>query len=90
MPNSYSRKSTTFSPRWVATSRAPAEMNWVEGNLLVTMATVLGGLDVAARASKTVAGTVLLGSGPKGFTEKCISYLARCGMPNELWISIFW
>jgi hypothetical protein len=30
---------------------APADWNWAEGNLLVTMATVFGGFEVAASAS---------------------------------------
>jgi hypothetical protein len=61
---------------------APADWNCADGNLLVTMATVLGGLEVAASDSKTVVGTVRFGSGPKAAVGKCISYLARCGMPN--------
>jgi hypothetical protein len=57
--------------------------------LLVTIATVFGGFAVAATASKTTAGTVLLGSGPNGAAGNCISYFARCGMPKLWWMSSF-
>ena len=69
---------------------APADWNCAEGNLLVRIATVLGGLAVAASALKTVVGSVTFGSGPKAAVGKCISYFARCGMPNEWWMNTFW
>ena len=52
--------------------------------------TVFGGFAVAASASNTIPGTVLLGSGPNAAVGKCISYFARCGIPKLWWISIFW
>ena len=73
----------------MATSRAPADWNWADGNLLVTMATDFGGFAVAATASNTTPGTVRLGSGPNGAAGKCISYLARCGIPKLWWMSTF-
>jgi len=66
----------------LSTSRAPALMNWIEGNLLVTTATVFGGLGEAARASNRVFGTVVAGSEPIDQAGNCMSYLARDGMPS--------
>ena len=53
------------------------------------MATDFGGFAVAATASNTTPGTVRLGSGPNGAAGKCISYLARCGIPKLWWMSTF-
>ena len=72
-------------PRFSAISLAPEDWYCAEGNLLVTMAMVLGGFDVEARASNTVVGIDFWGSGPKDAVGKCISYFARCGIPNEWW-----
>ena len=55
----------------------------------MTIATVFGGLAVAATASNRIPGTVRLGSGPNGGAGKCMSYFARCGMPKLWWMSIF-
>jgi hypothetical protein len=53
------------------------------------MATVFGGVETETRASNTVVGSVRLGSGPKAAVGKCISYFARCCMPNEWWMYTF-
>src|SRR4051794_28158429 len=82
LPKSHSRKSTSFKPRFFATSRAPSATKWTDGNLLVTTAMVFGGLGDAARASNTVLGVVVAGSGPSDHAGNCISYLARLGMPK--------
>ena len=66
----------------MSTSRAPADMKWIDGNLLVTTATVFGGFGPAASASKTVFGTVVAGSEPSDQAGNCISYLASDGMPS--------
>ena len=63
-------------------------MKWIDGNLLVTTAIVLGGLGCAASASCSVLLKVLPGSGPSDHAGKWPSYLARFGMPNVWWISI--
>ena len=73
-------------PRFSAISFAPDDWYCADGNLLVTIATVFGGVEVAASASKTVVGSVFCGSNPKAAVGKCISYFARCGMPNEWWM----
>lgn len=57
-------------------------MNWIDGNLLVTTATVFGGLGDAASASKSVLGTVVAGSEPIDHAGNCMSYLASDGMPS--------
>src|SRR3954471_21965319 len=82
LPNSHSRNSTSFRPRFFATSRAPSDMKCTDGNLLVTTAIVFGGFGDAASASSTVAGTVDAGSGPSDHAGNCMSYLAIDGMPN--------
>ena len=63
-------------------------MKWTDGNLLVTIAMVLGGFGSAATASNSVFGKVVAGSGPSDHVGNCASYLARLGMPNVWWISI--
>ncbi len=82
LPKSHSRNSTSVRPRFLIASRAPALMNWIGGNLLVTTATVFGGLGPAASASNTVAGTVLPGSAPSDQAGNEFSYLASDGMPK--------
>src|SRR5674476_295316 len=82
LPNSHSRNSTSCRPRFLATSRPPSDMKWTEGNLLVTMAMVLGGLGEAASASNRVLGTVSCGLGPSDQAGNCMSYLASDGMPK--------
>src|SRR5206468_8418246 len=77
LPNSHSRNSTSCSPRFLATSRAPSDMKCTDGNLLVTIAIVLGGLGAAASASNTVLGNVVPGSGPSDHVGNCASYFAR-------------
>ena len=62
-------------------------MKWTDGNLLVTIAIVFGGLGEAASASNTVVGTVLAGSGPSDHAGNCMSYFAIDGMPNVWWTS---
>ena len=57
-------------------------MNWIDGNLLVTTATVFGGFGPAASASNTVFGTVVCGSEPIDQAGKVMSYLASDGMPS--------
>src|SRR5437762_11864209 len=74
LPNSHSRKSTSFNPRFFATSRAPSDMKWTDGNLLVTTAIVFGAFEVAASASNSVFGNVVAGSGPSDHVGKCASY----------------
>ena len=64
LPNSHSSQSFSCRPRFLKTSRAPCDMNTTEGNLLVTMATVLGAWPPAARLSIRVLGTVVPGSWP--------------------------
>src|SRR5450755_1510693 len=88
LPNSHSSHRTSVSPRVFATSRAPTDMNCTDGNLLVTMAIVFGGLGDAASAFKTVLGNVVAGSGPSDHVGNCMSYLARLGMPKVWWMSI--
>src|SRR5207253_10032716 len=86
LPNSHSRNSTSLSPRFFATSRAPSDMKCTDGNLLVTTAIVFGGFGDAASASNSVFGNVTAGSGPSDHVGKCESYLARLGIPNGWWI----
>ena len=57
-------------------------MNWIDGNLLVTTATVFGGLGPAASASNSVLGTVVAGSEPSDQAGNARSYLASDGMPS--------
>ena len=57
-------------------------MKWIDGNLLVTMAMVLGGLSDASSASNTVFGTVVPGVGPSDQAGNCMSYFASDGMPK--------
>src|SRR5438445_11880397 len=82
LPKSHSRNSTSVRPRFFSTSRAPAVMNWIEGNLLVTTATVFGGFGPAASASNTVFGTVVAGSEPSDQAGNCSSYFASDGTPS--------
>ena len=51
---------------------------------------VLGGVGVAATASKTRFEIVTSGSGPIDQAGNCMSYLARLGMPNVCWMKSFW
>src|SRR5438067_13681005 len=81
-PNSHSRNNTSCNPRFLAISRAPSDMKCTEGNLLVTIAIVFGGLGDAASASNSVLGNVVAGSGPSDQVGNCASYLARLGIPN--------
>ena len=57
-------------------------MKWIDGNLLVTTATVFGGFGPAASASNTVLGTVVAGSEPSDQAGNCMSYLASDGTPS--------
>ncbi len=70
-------------------SRAPIDMKWIEGNLLVTTATVLGGLGPLARASNTVLVVVLAGSEPSDQAGNWRSYLASEGTPSVWCTSTF-
>ena len=63
-------------------------MKWIEGNLLVTTATVFGGLGPFASASKTVLVTVTPGSEPIAQAGNCMSYLASDGTPKVWCTSI--
>ena len=86
LPKSHSRNKTSCKPFFFAISRAPKLMKWIEGNLLVTIATVLGGLAEAATASNTVVGTVLPGSEPSAHAGKAMSYLESDGIP-KVWLT---
>ena len=59
-------------------------MACTEGNLLVTMATVFGGLGSFAAASKMWFGQTFSGSNGEPAVWNCMSYLASFGMPNEV------
>ena len=87
LPNSHSRNSTSDRLRFFITSRAPCAMKWIDGNLLVTTATVFGGFGDAASASNSVAFTVLPGSEPSDHAGNCSSYLASDGTPSVWWTS---
>src|SRR3546814_1050797 len=82
LPKSHSRNSTSCRTRFLATSRAPRDMKWIEGNLLVTKEIVLGGLGEEASASNTEYGTVVPGTDQSDQAGKETSYLASAGMPN--------
>src|SRR4051812_11109313 len=82
LPNSHSRKSTSCRPRFLMVSRAPIDMKWMDGNLLVTTATVLGGLGPLASASNTVLVVVTAGGHPRDHPGECIAYLAGEGAPR--------
>ncbi len=82
LPNSHSRNSTSFSPRFFATSRPPSDMKWTEGNSLVTMAIVCRRLRAVASRSNSVLGTTFLAPGPSDQAGNCMSYLASEGMPK--------
>src|SRR5260221_2366007 len=88
LPNSHSRNRTSVKPRFFATSRAPSDMKCTDGNLLVTIAIVFGGLGDAASALRSVFGNVVAGSGPSDQVGNCMSYLARLGMPKVGWMGI--
>ena len=63
-------------------------MKCTDGNLLVTIAIVLGGLSLAAKALSTRVGTVSSGSGPMCQAGNWRSYFAIFGMPKVWWTSI--
>src|SRR3954470_19379794 len=87
LPNSHSRNNTSCSPRFLMVSRAPIDMKWIDGNLLVTTATVFGGFGPLASASNTVLVVVTAGSDPSDHAGNCMSYLASEGTPSVWWIS---
>src|SRR5882672_7308979 len=74
LPNSQSSHSTSLSPRFFATSRAPTEMKCSDGNLLVTIATVFGGRGPEATASSTRLGQAFSGSPEPPEVGNCMSY----------------
>src|SRR5687767_2822574 len=82
LPNSHSRNSTSCSPRFLTVSRAPIDMKWIDGNLLVTTATVFGGFGPLASDSNTVFVVVVPGSEPSDQAGNCMSYLASDGTPS--------
>ena len=65
------------------TSDLIADMNWIDGNLLVTTATVLGGFGPAASASNSVLFTVVCGSEPSDHAGNCMSYFASDGKTGQ-------
>src|SRR5260221_7651686 len=84
LPNSHPSHSTSFKPRFFAMSRAPTEMKCSDGNLLVTMASVFGGLGAAAAASSTRFGQAFSGSPEPPEDGNCRSYLTIRGVPKLL------
>ena len=66
------------------TNRAATEMKCSDGNLLVRIATVFGGVGAAATASNTRFGQTISGSPEPPEVGNCMSYLTMRGVPKLL------